>query len=592
MRKFIAILLSVLFLASVPFSQEISDQLPTPTVRVNTRLVMVDVIVTDKDGKPITNLKPTDFALEESGKKQKIAVFSLQKADRAAAPSAGNDIYSNRPQHTGPTTIVLIDALNTPVRNQMYARHLMLHWAATQLQPGQRIAVYALTNNLIRLQDFTSDTQQLRAAIEKFTPQSLSVTEKSSIPAPTVSSALAGGAGGRGGDGSGAQASARLLASLQRFSSEETGYNLQLRIGNTLAALKAIANSVAGYPGRKNLVWISASFPFSPLPEDTTPVTLFDRAGDPTAPPPMQNERGGAAVASQIANSFNNDIRRTTTQLSDAQISVYPVDARGLFGSYLTDASSSGLNSAGLLMIGQDYGNAVAASNASVLASQDTMKDFARETGGKFFINRNDIDNAIGIAAADGGTYYELGYYPDKKKFDGNFRRLKITVAQPGLNVRHRSGYFAFDSTKTSPKERESVLNSAIGSDAPASMILFDAQVVPPAPASKATVPVRFLVPTSSFTAEDTGEGKRHINLDFFAVAFTMDGRTASNVGKTVDATLEADQFSQVQQQGLLMPIEVQLGPGEYTLRLAVRDNRTGYVGTVNVPLTLGKPSS
>ena len=590
MRKFIAILLSVLLLASVPLSQEISDQLPTPIVRVNTRLVMVDVIVTDKDGKLISNLKPTDFTIEESGKKQKIAVFSLQKADRTPAPSAGNDIYSNRPQHTGPTTMLLIDALNTPVQNQMYARHLMLRWAATQLQPGQRIAVYGLTNNLIRLQDFTSDPAELRAAIEKFVPQSLPVTSSSTPPA-TVSSALATASGGRT-DAANMQVSARSLASIRRFAQEETGYNLQMRIGNTLAALKALANSVAGYPGRKNLVWVSASFPFSPLPEDTSPVTLFDRAADPTAPPPRANEIGDAAIGSQISNSFNNDIRRTTTQLSDAQISVYPVDARGLFGSSLTDASSSGLNSAGLLMLSKDYGNAVSGTNQAIVASQNTMKDFARETGGRVFINRNDIDNAIGIAAADGGAYYELGYYPDKKKFDGSFRRLKIAVAQPGLNVRHRSGYFAFDTAKTTPKERESVLNSAIASDAPASLVLFDAQVIPPAPAGKATVPVRFLVPTSSFTAEETGGGKRHINLDFFAVAFGADGRTVANVGQTVDATLEAGQFAQVEQQGLLLPMDVSLAPGEYTLRLAVRDNRTGYVGTVNVPLTLAKPSS
>ena len=591
MRKFIAIPLSVLLLASVPFSQEISDQLPTPTVRVNTRLVMVDVIVTDKDGRPITNLKPTDFSLEESGKKQKIAIFSLQKPDSGPLSNSVSDIYSNRPQHTGATTILLIDALNTPVQNQMYARHLMLRWAATQLKPGQRIAVYGLTNNLIRMQDFTSDPAELRAAIEKFVPQSLAANDTSNAPAATVSSALVTASSART-DAANMQVSARSLAAVRRFGQEETGYQLQMRMGNTLAALKALANSVAGYPGRKNLVWVSASFPFSPVPEDTSPVTLFDRADDPTAPPPRANEMGSAAIGSQISNSFNNDIRRTTTQLSDAQISVYPVDARGLFGSALTDASSSGLNSAGLLMLSKDFGNAVSGSNLAIVASQNTMKDFARETGGKVFINRNDIDNAIGIAAADGGTYYEVGYYPDRKKFDGSFRKLKISVAQPGLNVRHRSGYFAFDTTKASPKERESVLNSAIASDAPASMVLFDAQVVPPAPASKATVPVRFLVPTTSFTAEETGEGKRHINLDFFAVAFGADGRTVANVGKTVDATLEPGQFAQVEEQGLLMPMDVSLAPGEYTLRLAVRDNRTGYLGTVNVPLTLAKPSS
>src|SRR5262249_41100995 len=145
-------------------------------------------------------------------------------------------------------------------------------------------AVYGLTNNLIRLQDFTSDPQLLRAAIEKFVPQSLAVTGKSSAPAPMESTALVTVSSARG-DAANMQIAARQLAAVRRFGQEESGMNLQLRIGNTLAALKALANSVAGYPGRKNLVWVSSSFPFGPLPEDTSPVTLFDRAADPTAPP-------------------------------------------------------------------------------------------------------------------------------------------------------------------------------------------------------------------------------------------------------------------------------------------------------------------
>jgi len=609
MRKFIASLLVFLLLAALPLSsQEISDQIPTPAIRVTTRLVMVDVVVTDRNGAPATNLKPADFTVEENGKKQKIRVFSLQQPAAAiVAKQARADVFTNRPQHTGPLTVLLIDALNTPVQNQMYSRQLLLRYVASQLRPDQPMAVYGLANNLIRLQDFTTDPQLLREAIEKFAPQNLMTASGSINPRTSpalatssvrqdVVSAFESGANPRPGIKGqvdiGNQVASDVIGALERFQQEQIAAELQVRIGATVEALRALANSLAGQPGRKNLVWVSASFPFSPLPEDIVPVSQFNRAADPTAPPPLPNETGGAAVASQIHNSFNDDIRRTTTLISDAQIAIYPVDARGLFGSLVTDASSPGLNAAGLLMIGHEFGTNVAGSNAALVASQNTMKDFASNTGGKVFINRNDIDRAVGLAAADGGTYYEIGYSPDKKKFDGGFRKIKVSIAQPGMQVRNRSGYFAYDTTKTSSKERETVLANAIASDAPTSLILFDAQVIAPAPASQATVPVKFLVPANSFNAEDAGNGKRHIHLDFYAVAFSPNGKSVSNVGKTVDATLEADQFAQLQQQGLLLPMEVSLAPGNYRLRLAVRDNTTGYVGTVNVPLSLAKPSS
>jgi VWFA-related protein len=607
MRQCTAYLLVFLLVAAIPLSaQEVSSQIPTPAIRVTTRLVMVDVVVTDKEGKPVTNLKPGDFTIEENGKKQKLTVFALQQAAAGTpATTTRPNVYSNRPEYRGPLTVLLIDALNTPVQNQMYARQLLLRYVASQLRPDQRMAVYALAKNLIRLQDFTGDPELLRAAIEKFIPQTVAGVPSPGNPrtaaALATSNIRSRGSGfEEGGTPAtsikgkvdiGNQVASDVIGALDRFQQEQIASALQVRIGTTVTALRALANTLAGHPGRKNLVWVSASFPFSPLPEDIVPVSQFNRAADPTAPPPLPNETGGAAVASQIHNSFNDEIRRTTTLISDAQISVYPVDARGLFGSLLTDASSSGLNAAGLLMMGHEFGTSVASSNAALVASQNTMKDFAMNTGGKVFINRNDIDRAVGLASSDGSSYYEIGYSPEKKKFDGGFRKIKVSVSQPGVNVRHRTGYFAFDTTKTSSKERDAALASAISNDAPATLVLFDAQVIPPDASNKASVPIRFLVPASSFTWEDAGSGKRHINLDFYAVAFSPDGKSIANIGKTVDATLESDQFSQLEQQGLLMPLEMSLGPGDYRLKLAVRDNRTGYVGTVHVPLTLAKPT-
>jgi hypothetical protein len=120
-------------------------------------------------------------------------------------------------------------------------------------------------------------------------------------------------------------------------------------------------------------------------------------------------------------------------------------------------------------------------------------------------------------------------------------------------------------------------------------MVLFDAQIVPPAPGAKVQLPVRFLVRPDSFIADEEKGGFK-VDLDFVVAAITTDGRLAAREAKTVNTSLDPAQFAQVKQRGLMLPVEVSLPPGSYNLRLAVRDNRTGYLGTLTAPITLAKP--
>jgi VWFA-related protein len=147
-------------------------------ITVTTHLVEVNVVVTDSKGEPVTDLTQDDFTLLEDGKKQKIASFVLHR--RAATTSASGQppeqlppgVYTNRMQaDTGPLTILLLDVLNTPFLDQAYARNQLLKYLKTQHRPGQKTAIFALTNDLLLLQDFTADTEVLRAALERRGPQ-------------------------------------------------------------------------------------------------------------------------------------------------------------------------------------------------------------------------------------------------------------------------------------------------------------------------------------------------------------------------------------------------------------------------------------
>ena len=600
MRKFTSFILSLItaFTPVIAMAQQPEPaQNATPAIRVQTRVVLVDVLATDNSGKAVTDLKPEDFTVEDAGHKQKVAFFSLEQPSSATAPEAlPPNVYSNRPEFnraSGPLTVLLIDMLNTPVTNQGYARAELLKYIDQQFGAGQRIAVYALGNQLRKMQDFTSDPAVLRAAIEKVVPQVLSKGAPGTPGETRISSALGGLTGPHGETGP-AQAAAigAALRSVQDFQSAEVTSALQVRMGATVESLRMLSRILTGYRGRKNLVWVAAAFPFSLTPQDTEVVSAFARVDDPTAPPPLPNELAASTTANQVEHSFNDEIRKTTTMLSEAQVAIYPVDAKGLLGASIADASRSGLNAVGLLEQGHEFGSAVRHSTEGLAANQAVMSDLATQTGGRAFTNRNDIDNAVALASADAASYYTLGYYPDKKKFDGGYHKIKIQTARQGARLRYRNGYFALDTTSPNKKQRESETGNLLRSTAVNStMVYFDALVVPPAvSANPAKVPVKFRVQPSSFTSEEAGGGRRKINLDFFIAVLAKDGRMLNTSGNTVDATLEAEQFAQLQQMGLLVPMELELAPGDYDLRLAVRDNRTGYLGSLTAPVSIAKP--
>ncbi|MGH9788205.1 MAG: VWA domain-containing protein [Candidatus Acidiferrales bacterium] len=277
------------------------SDIPAAVLRITTRLVLVDVVVTDKDNRPVTGLTRDDFVLLEDGAPQTISTFSFESpasraAGRPAPPPLPENVYTNRPEYRmppGPLTILLLDALNTPATDQSFARQKMLEYLETQLLPNQRTAILGLTTSILILQDFTTDPALLKAAVRKHLPQTSAALarEEGGVEIPEfIASALP----------------EEALQNIERFETESSAVALDSRVKTTLAALRIIARAVAGYPGRKNLIWVSAAFPFTFIPEDSENYDLL--------------------------RFYADDIRRTAGSLTDAQVAVYPVDARGLVG--------------------------------------------------------------------------------------------------------------------------------------------------------------------------------------------------------------------------------------------------------------------
>jgi VWFA-related protein len=559
MRRAVASLL--LFALAIPPlpAQQPDQEPPLPVVRATTRAVLVDLIVTDKQGNPITDLKPEEVVLKESGKQQTLTSLRYERSGGAAKPLPSG-IYSNRPEYTarpGPVTIVLLDALNTTVQNQQYARQQFLRYLAKQFTPGMRMAVYGLTNNLIQVQPFTSDYSKLKEAIENYRPpmEPNSPSASSNINDVAIYAPMGGEQG--------------LYGIISRFMSDPLPQVLEARLATTLAALRELARITGGMTGRKNLIWLSAGFPVAFTPGERTAsyqseTFVIQGTTEPVACqfcPPSVNE---ASV--DIMQRFRDEIRRTSAAMTSSQLALYPVDARGLFVAI--DARETGSNAGSSGDLSGPFGGNI----AGLTSTHFNMKEMAAQTGGKAYYNRNDLDNAVALASQDGNAYYSLSYVSANKKLNGDYRSIKIEVKRPNVQVRHRAGYFAYALDK--PQKGDKGENKAPGKLTLAdvmfdsTLVLFDAQVTPQP--GKATVVFRVEPKTVSWG----DPGKHDVNINLYVLAQRSDSEVAGVDGFTFAHSLNDSQYREVVQRGLVVPLEIVVPKGEYSLKLAVRDNR------------------
>lgn len=561
------------------WTQEQKPEVPSPVVRVTVRLVLADAVVTDKDGKVVTGLGAQDFTVLEDGKPQKVTTVSFEQPAelaRALRGRRGNlppNVTTSRPEYrvpSGAPVIVLLDALNTPVRDQSRARMEFLKYLDTQLQPGQEIAVYTLVRSLRVLQDFTDDPALVKAAVQSFNP-----TVSVPLQIADLNQRLPRLSGARPDIRRTETDPALFISRMQDFYNEQASVATDERVGITLTAFRGIAQAVAGLPGRKSLIWVSGSFPLA------TYSRIIEYSANPNNDPNRV----------RIENQFEDKLRETDSILTDAQVAVYAVDARGLVGQLLGGAENQGVNAAGTLVSGAEYAQNLQLASGSLQETQATMKQVAGDTGGKFFINQNEMDHSVALSVQDGASYYLLGYVPEGKA-DGKFHKIEVKVNRPGATVRARHGYYAVGSgdDAKATKQRDAEVGMAMQYGSPgATGVTFDARVVPPSPAAKAKVGVDFIVDPTTISTEDAGGGKK-LALEFHVAAYGADRKIAGQKDVAIKPTLKPADFTRIQQQGLPYHVDLELPPGRYTLRLGVADQHSGFIGTADLPLVLEGP--
>ena len=557
--------------AAQPGNAPPSSQQPAAVVRVTTRLVLVDVVALDKKGSPLTDLKAEDFSLQEEGSDQKIRVFSFQQpsaTENTPAPvKLPASMVTNLPTYKADRalSVILLDALNTDVVSQKYMRQEMVK-LLEKLPAGQPVAVYALGTKLRLLQDFTTDPSLLKQAIAASRKHSTTILEDQGpfLDAASTSTLMQTGMQG-------------MVNQIQLFQQESSAVQIDARVEMTLAALNSLARTLAGYPGRKNLLWMSAAFPLQILPTEAAMRMNFARQ--------------------QVSQrDYIELVQRTSNALSNARVAVYPVDTTTLV-NHAVYSSFSNTDSNGNYLgrtaqgIGGSMHDELNNTSDTLLASHSSMNSMAAETGGKAFYNTNDIDAAVREGLADGSTYYTLGYYPENKNWDGKFRRILVKVNRPGIKVRFREGYFASDPkgySKTDSKRQAMDLGQALSMDYPISTaLLFRAQVIPPSEKTQNKVLIYYGVDAHAMGFELRDDGLQHASIDCAAQPVTAKGNPLPPQGQPFSAGLKPEDYQTVMQKCFPCNLTLDLAPGDYTLRLAVRDNATGLIGTANAKVTV-----
>ena len=528
-----------------------------PTLKVSTRLVVVDVVAADGKGHPITDLKAEDFSLLEEGSNQSIKVFSFQQPAPADQPqqtpaTLPPNLVTNVPTYkpNRALNVLLLDGLNTENTAQKYARQEMLKYLA-KLPTGQPVAVYLLGNRLRLLQDFTTDPKLLQQALEKIKDKNSALLKSD----PALSAAAAASLTEMG--------LQSMVAQIQSFQQEEVAGQLDLRVETTVSALMSLARTLAGYPGRKNLIWISSSFPSN----------LIDLAGLNSG-----DVRRQASATSQ-GRAYSDQIERLSSALSNARVAVYPVDTKGVYNvGPLTQLASH-----------DDPGGAPTEDPQSI---HETMNTFAERTGGRAFYNTNDLTSSIREGIEDGSTYYTLGYYPENKDWNGKFRKIIVKANRPGVKLHYRQGYVASDPhayQKLNAKQQAMDFGQALNLDNPiATALPFKSALILPSERTANKLVVNFGIDAHALSFELQDDGLQHTSVDCAVQVFNNKGTAIRPVqAQNFSAALKPEQYQLVMQKFFPCNQALALDPGDYLLRLGVRDNTTGLVGTVNAPVTI-----
>ena len=571
--KFFVVSVFVLLLAAPCRAQ--SDDV----VRVKSNLVNIDVLVKDKKGKYVPDLKADDFTIYENGVQQKIEFFDAPLAGtkpavpKTAAAGSTPDEPSGPPAAARNYVALVLDSQTTDISNLKRVRDGMIEYAREQLTDADIVALLSVTNDLRLIQQFTQDKNQIIAALEKLGSANAAknleqanlsenidrlrqeLNDANSSPISQVSS-----------PGQGAQA-ARLMilrTTLAQFIKLRTALSMQ-QSRPILAALAAICEGLRSIPGKKTLVLFSQGF--------VTPATL------------------------------DWQVQSTIDLANRANVAIYIIDSAGLrAGAPASGALVPSSPLAGISGITNQEQRIRAVGGETVFDNSrqeglsresDILYRLSGDTGGRFLKGSNDIGQGLERINEEIQSRYTLAYRSTNQDFDSSFRKVKIEVRRPDAQIISRSGYYAIPPEEIvllSPADKKmldtfSAVESNPGFPVSVSLSAFRGQ------GGMYTVPLAIELPPDAVQFDRKGD-KRSLQLEVLGVLKATPDKVLSRLGGNFDVALSAADYNSIVSNNIFYRQDLQLTPGEYTIDLIVKDRRSGKLSAKREQIVLPDTNS
>jgi VWFA-related protein len=534
-------------------------QTPAPTppapddgdiVKISTTLIQVDVSVVDKKGNQVIGLTPADFEIRENGKPQKITNLSYVAIGKEPEAAPEKPVDSRvppvsvklRPEQVRRTIVLLVDDLGLTVGSMFAVKETLKKFVNEQMQPDDLVAIMRTGSGVGALQQFTSDKRLLLAAISKIKWSFISRYGSSFFePIRPTLKELISGMVDESGNESNVQGNDKDRANEFKIDDfrEET-YTV-----GTLGTIRQVVAGLNKLPGRKGIILFS----------------------------------DGLSVNMDIMDK----LRRVVDEANRAGVVINTINAQGV-----TDAGFMGPENDNRTMSFEQIDAAEVKRKTSSFNAQGGLSFLAYETGGTPIKGANDLNWGIEkILKAEQG-YYLLSYEPDDELFDASIRkynRLEIKVNRPDTNVSYRSGFFSYTDgevkkAKGSGQELGAALLSPFASkDIETRLTSIFANDVTTGKYTRALLHID----AKGLEFSDAADGNKSISLDIYAYVFGPDGEPAGYINKNYVFAVRASSMPRLLEKGIIYPMIVPIDkPGFYQLKMAVRDTKSGKIGSAS----------
>lgn len=510
------------------------------TFKAQSELVLVNVSVRDNNGNPVRDLTPEDFTVLEDNKPQRVATFDIEDTHNTPQiPMQQVNLLSTPAKTAGAAASArAAGAHDSEIKDR---RLIILFFDLSSMQPDEIERSSSAAQDYLNRQMQPADLVSIVSLGNTITVNRDFTSDRDKLASVLQSFNVGAGAGfdlGSAGTTEGTPDTA------QSFTVDDTEYNI-FNTDRRLQALRAVAEQVAGVPQKKSLIYFSSGM-----------------------------QRTGIENQSELRAAINSAVM--------ANLSIYTLDIRGLQplppGGEAQNASLRGTSA----YSGRSQLNAL----DSNFQTQETLVTLASDTGGKAFLDSNDFGRVFKGVQEDTSMYYLLGYHSTNTARDGKFRRITVRVNRPGVKIDFRSGYYAQADFQHSNKEdRERQLQDELTSELSSTDLpVYLATGYFRLADNKFYVPLSLIVPGSEIPFSRNRD-QDQATLDILALVTDEKKLPAGEIRETVKLAVNAT--NEVQRKNVQYDNGLTLSSGKYHLKVVVRENQSGRMGSFETDFTI-----